>query len=333
MVGPFGNRTLAGTAVHPIGLGCMNLSWAYGNAPPEEDGIKLLNHALDLGYNHLDTANLYGQGANEELLGKAVSARREEFFLASKTGIVVDGPKRGIDCSPDSILTSLDGTLQRLKVDYLDLFYMHRFDPKVPIAESVGAMQAAIEAGKIRAYGVSEWSSDHIREAHAVHPMAAVQPEYSLWTRNVELGVLETTRELGIALVAFSPVARGALCGELRDTANLAEGDLRKSHPRFSAENWPKNLALMERFCAIAEREGVKPAQLALAWVLSRGEHVHAIPGTTSIEHLTTNYHAADVTVADEVLDEIGALINQQTVSGHRYPEVMRHTIDTEEFV
>lgn len=332
MAGPIGPRTLSGTAVHPIGLGCMNLSWAYGNAPGEADGIALLNRALDLGYNHLDTANIYGKGANEELLGKAVSSRRDEFFLASKTGVIVDGPKRGIDCSPESILASLDGTLQRLKVDYLDLFYMHRFDPKVPIAESVGAMQAAIAAGKIRAYGVSEWSSAHIREAHAVHPMAAVQPEYSLWTRNVELGVLETTKELGIALVAFSPVARGALGGELRDTASLADGDLRKSHPRFSDENWPKNLVLIERFDAIAAREGLKPAQLALAWVLSRGDHVHAIPGTTSIAHLEDNHAAASVTVADEVLEEIGALINQQTVSGHRYPQVMRNTIDTEDF-
>lgn len=332
MAGPFSKRTLAGTAVNPIGLGCMNLSWAYGGAPEYEYAEKLLNRALDIGYNHFDTANIYGMGENEKILGKAISSRREEFFLASKTGIIVDGPKRGIDCSPDSMLASLDQTLQRLQVDYLDLFYMHRFDPKVPIAESVGAMQSAIEAGKIRSYGVSEWSSAHIREAHAIHPVAAVQPEYSLWTRNVELGVLETTAELGIALVAFSPVARGAICGIVKDPKDLGEKDIRRNMPRFSEENWPKNLELIERFCAIADREGLKPAQLALVWVLSRGDHVHAIPGTTSIEHMEENLAAASMSVADEVLEEVGTLINQQTVSGHRYPSVMRNTIDTEDF-
>lgn len=325
-------RTIAGTEVHPIGLGCMNLSWAYGDPPPQDEKVKLLNRALDLGYNHLDTANIYGRGKNEELLRDAVMHRRKEFFLASKTGIIVDGARRGIDCSPDAITASLDASLERLGTDHIDLFYMHRFDPKVPIADSVGAMVRAIEAGKIGAYGVSEWSSAHIREAHAVHPMAAVQPEYSLWTRNVELGVLETTKELGIALVAFSPVARGALGGELTDPSTLGDNDLRKTHPRFLPENWPANLALIEQFNALAAREGIAPAQLALAWVLSRGEHVHAIPGTTSIAHLEENFAAADLIVSDAVLEEAGALINQQTVTGHRYPTVMRNTIDTEDF-
>ncbi|MCB2087302.1 MAG: aldo/keto reductase [Sphingomonadaceae bacterium] len=325
-------RTINGTAVHPVGLGCMNLSWAYGNPPPQDEKVKLLNRALDLGYNHLDTANIYGGGKNEELLAEAVMHRRKEFFLASKTGIVIDGARRGIDCSPDAITASLDASLQRLGTDHIDLFYMHRFDPKVPIADSVGAMARAIEAGKIGDYGVSEWSAAHIREAHAVHPMAAVQPEYSLWTRNVELGVLDTTRELGIALVAFSPVARGALGGELRDPATLGENDLRRNMPRFNAENWPHNLALIDQFNAIAATAGIKPAQLALAWVLSRGDHVHAIPGTTSIAHLEANFAAANLTLSDAVLEEAGALINQQSVSGHRYAEAMRKTIDTEDF-
>ncbi len=179
---------------------------------------------------------------------------------------------------------------------------------------------------------MSEWSAAHIREAHAVHPMAAVQTEYSLWTRNVELGVLETTRDLGIAFVAFSPVARGVLCGELRDPASLAEKDLRRGHPRFNAENWPRNLALIDRYNALAAEAGVEPAQLALSWLLSRGEHVHAIPGTTKADHLEENFAALDVTVSADVLDRAGAIINQQTVSGHRYPEVMRGTIDTEDF-
>jgi aryl-alcohol dehydrogenase-like predicted oxidoreductase len=319
--------------VQPVGLGCMSLSWAYGTPPPHEDRVRLLNQALDLGYDHLDTANIYGFGKNEELLAAAVMHRRNEFLLASKTGIVVDGPKRGIDCSPESIAASLDASLVRLGTDHIDLFYMHRFDPKVPVADSVGAMIRAIEAGKIGGYGVSEWSSAHIREAHAVHPVTAVQTEFSLWTRNVELGVLATTRELGIALVAFSPVARGALCGELKDPEALEEKDLRRTHPRFSAENWPSNLALIERFEALAASADLAPAQLALAWVLAHGDHVHAIPGTTSLAHLQQNFAALAGPVATEVLEQAGALINQQSVSGHRYPEVMRGTIDTEDFV
>ena len=325
-------RTLCGRTVRPIGLGCMNLSWAYGDPPPHEDKVRLLNEALDLGYDHLDTANIYGKGANEELLGDAVMHRRDEFLLASKTGIIVDGPRRGIDCSPEAIGNSLDASLKRLGTDHIDLFYMHRFDPKVPVADSVGAMVRAIEAGKIGAYGVSEWSAAHIREAHAVHPMAAVQTEFSLWTRNVELGVLDATRELGIALVAFSPVARGALGGELKDPATLGDKDLRRSHPRFDDRNWPHNLKLIEQFDALARANGVAPAQLALAWILARGDHVHAIPGTTAIPHMHENFAAADLVIDGEVLDAAGKLINQQTVSGHRYPEVMRGTIDTEDF-
>jgi aryl-alcohol dehydrogenase-like predicted oxidoreductase len=325
-------RKLAGRDVQPIGLGCMNLSWAYGEPPEHADKVRLLNAALDEGYNHLDTANIYGMGANEQLLGEAVMHRREEFLLASKTGIIVDGPKRGIDCSPKAIADSIEASLKRLDTDHIDLFYMHRFDPMVPIADSVGAMSRAIEAGKIGAYGVSEWSAAHVREAHTILPMAAVQTEFSLWTRNVELGVLKTTQELGIALVAFSPVARGALGGVLKDPSTLAEKDLRRSHPRFDEINWPKNLSLMEQFKELAASASVAPAQLALAWLLSRGEHVHTIPGTTSEAHMRENFAALSVEVSEETLAKAGKLINQQTVSGHRYPEVMRDTIDTEEF-
>ena len=325
-------RQLCGRPVRPIGLGCMNLSWAYGDPPPHEDKVRLLNEALDLGYDHLDTANIYGKGANEELLGGAAMHRRDEFLLASKTGIIVDGPRRGIDCSPEAISSSLDASLKRLGTDHIDLFYMHRFDPKVPVADSVGAMVRAIEAGKIGAYGVSEWSAAHIREAHAVHPMAAVQTEFSLWTRNVELGVLDATRELGIALVAFSPVARGALGGELKDPATLGDKDLRRSHPRFDSANWPHNRALIDQFDDLAQENDLRPAQLALAWVLAQGDHVHAIPGTTDIDHMADNFASSDKTVPAEVLDRAGQLINQQSVRGHRYPEVMRGTIDTEDY-
>lgn len=326
-------RQLCGRAVAPIGLGCMNLSWAYGDPPPHEDRVRLLNEALDLGYDHFDTANIYGGGKNEELLCEAVMHRRDEFLLASKTGIIIDGERRGVDCSPQSITASLDASLKRLGTDHIDLFYMHRFDPKVPIADSVGAMARAIEAGKIGAYGVSEWRAAHIREAHAVFPMAAVQTEYSLCTRNVELGVMETTRELGIALIAFSPVGRGVLGGELTDPATLGEKDLRRSFPRFSAENWTKNLRLIELFGAIAAREKIECAQLALAWVLAQGDHVHAIPGTTSMAHMRENFEAASVRVDEDIFVQADALINQQTVSGHRYPEGIRKTIDTEDYV
>ncbi|ARU18047.1 aldo/keto reductase [Croceicoccus marinus] len=325
-------RTLAGRNVNAIGLGCMNVAWGYGNAPAREDAVRLFRQALDLGYDHFDTANIYGKGVSEEILGEAIMDRRDEFLLATKTGIIVDGPRRGIDCSPEAMMQSIEDSLKRLKTDHIDLFYMHRFDPKVPVADSVGALADAIKAGKIGAYGVSEWSSAHIREAHGVHPMAAVQTEYSPWTRNVELGVLDTTRELGISLVAFSPTARGALAGALDDPLVLEDSDLRAGHPRFSKENWPRNIRLIREFNALAAEAGVTPAQLSLAWVLSRGDHLHAIPGTTSEAHMAENFAAASMSVPGDVLEGVGQIVNHQTVSGHRYPEVMRGTIDTEDF-
>ncbi|KLE34099.1 aldo/keto reductase [Aurantiacibacter luteus] len=326
-----GKRTIAGRALHPVGLGCMNLSWAYAAPPPREEALRLLNSALDLGYDHFDTANIYGLGKNEELLAEVLRYRRGEVFLASKCGIVVEGPDRGVNCRPEAIAANLDASLQRLGVDHLDLYYMHRFDPKVPIADSVGAMARAIEAGKIGAYGVSEWSAAHIREAYAVHPLGAVQTEYSLWTRNVELGVLETTRELGVALVAFSSTGRGAFGGVLRDPSTLEESDLRRKMPRFDAENWPKNLAVIERFEALAAEAGVTPAQLANRWVLEQGEHLHVIPGTTSMAHMQDNFAAATLDIPAEVIARAGDLVNHANVHGHRYHDAIRPTIDTEE--
>ncbi|RYG79403.1 MAG: aldo/keto reductase, partial [Alphaproteobacteria bacterium] len=305
---------------------------AYGTPPEPKEAARLLDRALDLGYDHLDTARIYGGGKNEALIGDTLKNRRHEFFLASKCGIVVDGPKRGVDCTPEAIQSALEESLKLLKTDHIDLYYMHRFDPKVPIAECVGALKDAIDAGKIGAYGVSEWSSAHIREAHAVHPVGAVQTEYSLWTRNVELGVLDTCKELDVALVAFSPVGRGALGGVLTDPKTLDGTDLRVKMPRFNAENWPKNFALIKQFVALAEQAGVTPGQLANAWVLSRGDHVHVIPGTTRLDHLQENYHAATVEIGQDVLDQADKLINHQTVSGHRYHDAIKPTIDTEEF-
>lgn len=325
-------RSLAGRQVNPIGLGCMSLSWAYGVPPGEDEALALLNRALDLGYDHLDTANIYGLGHNETLLGKALKGRRDEYFLATKTGIIVDGPNRGIDCSPDSIRRTIDESLQRLQTDHVDLYYMHRFDPKVPVAEMAGAMGELVAAGKIGAYGVSEWSAAHIREAHAVYPVAAVQTEYSLWSRNAEIAVLDTCRELGITFVAFSPVARGVLANGVRDVAALPEKDLRRTMPRFNDENWPKNLALVDSFNAIAAREGVTAAQLSLGWVLAQGEHVVAIPGTANPEHLAENIARHGWAMPAELAAELDALVNRQTVSGPRYGPTIQRTIDTEEF-
>jgi aryl-alcohol dehydrogenase-like predicted oxidoreductase len=310
----------------------MNLSWAYGTPPPRDYAERLLNRALDLGCDHLDTARIYGGGGNETLIGETLKGRRKEFFLASKTGIVVDGPRRGVDCSPSHIEAEIEASLALLQTDFIDLYYMHRFDPKVPIADSVGALARAIEAGKIGAYGVSEWSAAHIREAHAVHPMAAVQTEYSLWTRNVELAVLDACRELGIALVAFSSTGRGAFGGEIRDPSRFEDSDLRTRMPRFNAENWPHNLALIDRFNALAREAGIAPAQLANRWVLEQDPIIHVIPGTTSIEHLEQNHAAASVAIAPDVLARAGEIINHETVWGHRYHEAIRPTIDTEEF-
>ncbi|MFS0849921.1 aldo/keto reductase [Novosphingobium panipatense] len=325
-------RPLAGRDVAPVGLGCMNVAWAYGTAPSRDEAVALFRHALDAGCDHFDTANIYGMGVSEEILGEAIMSRRDDFLLATKTGILLDGERRGIDCTPQSITASLDASLKRLGTDHVDLFYMHRFDPDTPVADSVGAMVRAIEAGKIRHYGVSEWSSAHIREAHAVHPMAAVQTEYSLWTRNVELGVLETTRELSIALVAFSPVGRGALTGAIASPDAFPANDIRRSMPRFLPENWPDNLELVRQLAALAAEAGMTAVQLALAWVLAQGPHLHAIPGTGSVVHFDENHAANNLPVTAEVLSRAGALINQETVSGHRYSPAMNASIDTEDF-
>lgn len=327
-----GRRQINGRAVNPVGLGCMSLSWAYGTPPSEDYAVQLLNRALDLGYDHLDTANIYGLGHNETLLGKALKGRRQEFFLATKMGIVVDGPRRGVDCKPETIKACVEQSLERLQTDHIDLYYMHRRDFSVPIEESMGAMADLVQAGKIGAVGLSEMSADTLRRAHAVHPVAAVQTEYSLWTRNPEIAVLETCRDLGVTFVAFSPVGRGVLANGVRDMAALPDKDLRHTMPRFNADNWPKNLALVDAFNAIAAREGVTPAQLSLAWVHSRGDHVVTIPGTASIPHLEENIARWDWDLPAHVADELDSLINQHTVAGPRYGPVIQQTIDTEEF-
>jgi len=325
-------RAINGRPTNPVGLGCMSLSWAYGVPPSDEDGAKLLHRALDLGYDHLDTARIYGLGHNETLIGKTLKDNRDKFFLASKTGIIVDGEKRRIDCKPETIRKACDESLRLLQTDHIDLYYLHRRDFETPIEDSVGTLAELVKEGKIGSIGLSEMSAETLRKASAVHPIAAMQTEYSLWTRNPEIAVLEACKDVGTTFVAFSPVGRGALAAAVENPADLVDNDLRRGQPRFNADNWPHNLKLIEAFKSIAAAQGVTPAQLSLAWVLSRGDHVVTIPGTASIPHLEENIARWDWQPDSAVLETIDALINQQTVAGPRYPEAMQRTIDTEEF-
>jgi aryl-alcohol dehydrogenase-like predicted oxidoreductase len=326
------NRTINGHPVNPIGLGCMSLSWAYGTPPSDEDGAKLLHRALDLGYNHLDTARIYGMGHNETLIGNTLKSRRKDFFLASKTGIFVEGKARRIDCRPEMIRGAIEESLKLLQTDHIDLYYLHRRDFNTPIEDSVGELALAVKAGKIGSIGLSEMSAETLRKAHAVHPIAAMQTEYSPQTRNPEIAVLDACAELSTTFVAFSPVGRGSLCGTLRDPSALVDGDIRKGWPRFVGENWAANLAQIDAFAAIASAASVTAAQLALGWVLAKGDHIVAIPGTANIAHLEENIARHDWRPDAEVIAKVDALINQTTVAGPRYPEAMQRSIDTEEF-
>ncbi len=326
------NRRIGPFDVSAIGLGCMNLSHANGTPPPDEAAQSLLREALDLGITFFDTAALYGFGANEELVGRTLAADREKFVLASKCGLHgVDG-KRVVDGRPETLKWSCEQSLKRLRTDRIDLFDLHRWDRNVPIEDSVGALADLVREGKVRAIGLSEVSAATLKRAHAVHPIAALQTEYSLWTRNPEIAVLEACREIGAAFVAFSPVARGFLGGELRDVSTLEAKDLRRSMPRFEPANYAANLKLLDGFVAIAAELQCTPAQLALAWVLSRGEHVLAIPGTTKSAHLRDNVAAADIGLAASTLARLDALINSRTVVGGRYDAAAQAGVDTEEF-
>ncbi|MCA0346181.1 MAG: aldo/keto reductase [Actinobacteria bacterium] len=318
-----------------IGLGCMSLSHAYGVPPSAEAGLAFLHAALDEGVGMLDTATLYGGGRNEELVGRALRerrGRRDELVLASKCGMaLVDGVKT-IDGRPETLRAQLDASLERLGVERIDLYYLHRWDKQVPIAESVGALAELVAAGKIGAIGLSEVSVPRLREAQAEAPIAAVQNEYSLWSRNPELGMLEAARESGVALVAFSPLARGFLSDGVESPAALAPKDIRLNMPRFQPEHWPANAALLPAWRALAAEAGCTPGQLALAWLLSRGEHVVPIPGTTSLEHFRENQAAAGVFVDAALLARAGELIDTSTVSGPRYAPASAAEVDAESF-
>lgn len=307
----------------------MNLSHAYGTPPPEEDAARLLNRALDLGVTLLDTAALYGGGSNERLIGAAVMHRRAEFTLASKCVLdLIDG-KRVLDARPETIAGTLDRALARLGTDHIDLYYLHRPDPAVPIEDSVGALVRAKEAGKIGAIGLSEMSAEQLRRAHAVHPIAAMQTEYSPVVRNPEVAVLAECRRLGAGFVAFSPVARGLLAGSVTDDSYVT-GDIRATHPRFTGANLRRNLETVRRFTALAADAGLTPAQLSLGWVLARGDHVVPIPGTRSIAHLEENVAAATMPLPTDLIDAVDALFAEHPLVGARYPAAMQAQIGTE---
>lgn len=320
-VGPF--------EVSAIGLGCMSLSHAYGTPPPREQAERVLLGALEAGYTFLDTAAVYGLGHNETLVGEVLKDRRRDVVLASKCGLT-NGDKREINGRPEVLKATCEASLRRLQTDVIDLYYLHRWDKRVPIEESVGALADLVREGKIRTIGLSEVSAQTLRKAHAVHPVAALQTEYSPWTRNPEIAVLDACRELGVAFVAFSPVARGFLAGGVRDVAQLEPGDLRLNMPRFQGENFAKNLALLDGFEALAGEAGCTPAQLCLAWLLARDEIIVPIPGTTSPDHMRENAAAAGVRLSADTLARVDELVNPQTVAGPRYSEALQATIDTE---
>jgi aryl-alcohol dehydrogenase-like predicted oxidoreductase len=325
-------RRIGSFKVSAVGLGCMNLSHAYGVPPPAETAEKLLLRALDLGVTLFDTAALYGFGANEELVGRVLRAHRSKFTLASKCGMQGVNGKRVIDGRPETLRKTCEDSLRRLRTDVIDLYYLHRLDMQVPIEDSVGALAGLLQEGKIRAIGLSEVSAATLRRAHAVHPIAALQNEYSLWTRNAELGTLQACGVLGIAFVAFSPLARGFLPGRLRDVSGLDAKDIRRSMPRFAPDNYAANLKLLDAYADLAQEAGCSMAQLALAWLLARGEHVVPIPGTTSISHLEEDVAAADTRLSGEMLARLDELINQDTVVGERYSAASQAEIDTEQF-
>jgi len=326
------SRTLGPFNVSAIGLGCMSLSHAYGTPPAEDVAESILLKALDLGYTHFDSAALYGFGANEALIGRTLKERRQEFVLATKGGMFRNAQgQREIDGRPDAIKQHCDESLRRLQTDVIDLYYLHRWDKRIPVEESVGAVADLVKDGKVRTVGLSEVSAATIRNAHRVHPIAAVQTEYSLWTRNPEVAVRDACGELGITLVAFSPLGRGFLAGGLRDVASLPPKDIRLAMPRFQNEHFQRNLGLLEGLGAVAHEQRITMAQLVLAWLLAQGENIVPIPGTTRLDHLEENVGATELQLDRKTLDRLNELINPRTVSGARYNAATQTEIDTEE--
>jgi aryl-alcohol dehydrogenase-like predicted oxidoreductase len=311
-----------GLEVSALGLGCMGLSWAYGPALAEADAIALLRHAVDQGVTFFDTAEVYGPYVNEELVGRGLAPVRDKVRIATKFGFKLDGTTRlGVDSRPEHIKAVADASLKRLGIDVIDLFYQHRVDPAVPIEDVAGAVADLVKAGKVRWFGLSEASAGTIRKAHAVHPVSAVQSEYSLWTRDPEAEVLPTLRELGIGLVPYSPLGRGFLTGAVKGLDGLDATDFRRTQPRFAGEALARNLGLVETLQGVAAQKGVTAAQLALAWLLAQGPDIVPIPGTTKASRLDENLGAIDVTLSAEDLAAIAAAIPETAVAGDRYNE------------
>lgn len=320
-------RTIGTAQVSALGLGCMGMSEFYGETS-ETESIAVIHRALDLGMIFLDTADMYGIGHNEQLVGRAIKDRRDEVVLATKFGIRRDGGASGdggvrtIDNSPAYIRQAVDASLQRLGIDHIDLYYMHRRNPDVPIEESVGAMAELVQQGKVRQLGLSEVSADTLRKASAVHPIAALQSEYSLFTRGIEEEILPTARELGTALVAYSPISRGLLTGTVPPADELPADDFRKYTPRNVGENAAHNAALVAEVSKIASDAGITAAQLSLAWLLAQGEDIVPIPGTKRMKYLEENAAAASVTLTAEQLDALARAVPAGAVKGERYPDM-----------
>jgi aryl-alcohol dehydrogenase-like predicted oxidoreductase len=316
-------RTLGSLPVSALGLGCMGMSEFYG-AADEAEAVATLAAALDGGCTFLDTADMYGPYTNEQLVGRAIASRRDEVVLATKFGIErrPDGSRAGINGRPDYVRAACDASLQRLGVDTIDLYYQHRVDRSVPVEETVGAMAELVQAGKVRHLGLSEASAETLRRAHAVHPITALQTEWSLWERSPEQDVLPTTRELGIGFVAYSPLGRGFLTGQIRSRADLADDDFRRHDPRFSEDNFGRNLDLVDGVRALATSKGCTPAQLALAWVLAQGADVVPIPGTKRRERLADNLGALDVALTGADLARLDELAPVGVAAGDRYADM-----------